>query len=68
MKPNTESAKVLSVAERKARVEKLVAEGKLTPAQAELIDYREAGPKQRAAGGKLLGKGRLSMERGSRAA
>ena len=67
-KSTVQTAKAAPVAERKARLQKLVSAGKLKPAQAKLIDFREPGPAQRAAAQKLVGKGHEALAREARTA
>ena len=57
------STKVLPVAERKARVERLVASGKLSRKQAKLIDFREPTTRERKIGESLVQRGRRAVER-----
>jgi hypothetical protein len=62
------TAKHLSPAERKARVDSLVAAGKVTRRQASLIDFREPPEALRAEAAKLVPMAKQALERARRRA
>ena len=65
---DAQTTPALSLAERKARLAALVAAGKVTPARAKLIDFREPGAAAIEFGEKLRGKAREVLARDRRAA
>ena len=62
------TAPKLTPAERKARLEVLVAKGEVSPKRARLIDFREPTARERAQAETLVSKGREALARAARRA
>jgi hypothetical protein len=60
---NVTSAGALPVAERKARVARLVARGKVTAKHAALVDYREPTASERAIAESLVPRARKALQK-----
>jgi hypothetical protein len=60
------TAKVLPIAERKARLGKMIEDGVISAERAALIDFREPTQKEREFARALAGKGRLAVACGER--
>jgi len=60
---NASNTKAVSAAERKARVGRMVASGKLSKKGASLVGFREPGKRESQIAESLVAKGRRALER-----